>query len=95
MKEKFKYEVTLGNEYNPPVDFWVAKDKYTKWFDTLAEAKKYASSIKNELKQLFRGNPDYKDNVIIIEVNKYWYDPEDIDEQFMGLWHSLNIVGKY
>lgn len=90
----YKYEVTIECDHSvTEVEFYVIKDKYTKWFDTLKEAKKYATSIKNELKKIFRESKI--DNIITLDVNKYYTDREMLDEDYLGIWYSLNIVGKY
>lgn len=92
-KMKRKYEVTIHNEYACD-NIWELRDKYVKWFDTLKKAKKYASSIKNELKVYFK-EKKIIDNTIVLDVNRYHYENDEKDELFDGIVYTLNIVGKY
>lgn len=84
---KYEYEISINSEY------WDKKvcdleQKYCCQKNTLKEAKQYASSIKKEIKEMFK---DEKDNTIIIEVDKYSAD----GNEYFGLVHSLYIAGRY
>ena len=87
---KAVYEVNIHNEYNHE-SIWDLRDKYVKWFRTQKEAIAYARSIKKELKEICKD----MDNIICLDVNKYYIDKEELNEEFWGIVYSLNIVGKY
>ena len=89
---KYVYQVFINSEYSCNIVYDL-RDKYTKWFDTQKQAIEYARSIKKELKDFFK---DKKiDNTITLDVNQYWTNFEELNEDFCGIVYSLNIVGKY
>lgn len=86
------YQVWIEYEHYSSL-VWNARDKYTKWFKSKFKAILYAYSIKWKLKRIFKS--EKKDNIIVLDINEYYIDESNLNEDFNGIVYSLNIINKY